>query len=1497
MGPGKPRRRQRYLARAAFAGAAALPLVAAGTTYTYIGASGTDWATGFDWSPTGPPGAGATVNIIEASATPMFPVSYDYNYSSFATGISSLTLDSSTTFEVQFNQDTPSKNLFDGTEYVGFNGTAVHLQSASSNNISGTLYLGYNATAHGGYGMSGTGGVGPETLTANQIVVGNLGTGHFDLFGGTLTAGNGSNVAEQIGFANSGGFVQAGGTNQVNGGVVLGGAATGTGSYILNGGNLTISIDMGVGDTGVGTFNQTAGTCSVSQVLFVGTNGGSTGTFTLGGAGLLSAGFEDVGDDGKGTFNQAGGVHSITANLAVGVNPGSSGTFNLSGGSLGAAGEIIGVQNAAPDTALFAQTGGTNTIAGNGNLLIAQMPGSVGSYTIDTSAGPSMLTAGSIIVGYNGSGSFTHTAGSVTIANRLTLGYLGGSHGTYTLAGGTLTAGSAGPEMINELIGFGGTGTFVQSGGTHQVKGDTHLGGGVTGNGTYTLSGGQFTVNGNISVGDAGTGTFNHTGGALSVFQGLLVASNAGSIGTYYLSGPSTGAGASTVSAFFASIGNAGKGAFNQTGGSMTSNSQVEVGVLPGSTGAYTMDASTGASTLTTFLLFVGHKGAGTFVQNAGSVNVGTSLAVGISPGATGAYTLAGSAGTITTPLMFVGAEGGAGLFVQTAGSVAVNGLLTVGNFPGSTGTYSLAGGTLTSTSVATSIPEVIGYSGTGRMNQTGGTNQVTGDVRIAANAGGTGTYNLSGGLFNINGNIGIGHAAAGTLNQTGGTLAVSAGLYVGSTPGAIGTFDLGAGTVTAASEFVGADGDGTVNQSGGTNTASNSVTVQSGAGVGIYNLSGTGVLTANGTGLLNSGTFNLLGGTVNGAGPLVNQALMTGNGTIAGTGGFANNAVFNQRPGTLTIANTGGDTNTGTMNLAAGQSFVLSGITLANTGVVNLNGALVSGSGTLANNAGGTVAGFGNLASTGFTNAAGATLVAQGGNLQIANPFTNNGQITVTPGAVLGGGAITNAAAIQGAGTITSNINNTTGALEPVGGTLTLAGTISNSPQGVITTAGGSKLVLTAGLATNAATIELAGGVIDNNGHALSNTGTIDGYGVLRTGGLTNNGSITFAGGSTTLDDDLTNSAGKTVAITNTPALFTGNVTNAGTIKTTKTSLTILGTYTGQTGGTFNSDPADNYFNSNVSTQSGSAIVGGAGNRFFLSGGTFTNAGTYNVAGTLQTSDPIVNSGSFTQTGTVLASANFTNSGTTTIGGSQTWSAGTTFTNTGGAATFNSDAGAAGPALGFNITGGSVIFASTQHLSGLTLGGGTADLRNNTILLSYSGPSPAAAIGAAVAAGSLFSSLADANHSVGFADSADQVVAGLPANTVEVKYTVPGDANLDGVVDFSDLVILARNYGRKTAHWDQGDFNYDGSVGFDDLVTLARHYSQKLTPADLASFDPSFRSEVLAAFVTVPEPASVVVPICGVLVAMRRRRSCHSESPCRMKLSGTANAGVITVG
>jgi len=65
-----------------------------------------------------------------------------------------------------------------------------------------------------------------------------------------------------------------------------------------------------------------------------------------------------------------------------------------------------------------------------------------------------------------------------------------------------------------------------------------------------------------------------------------------------------------------------------------------------------------------------------------------------------------------------------------------------------------------------------------------------------------------------------------------------------------------------------------------------------------------------------------------------------------------------------------------------------------------------------------------------------------------------------------------------------------------------------------------------------------------------------------------------------------------------------------------------------------------------------------------------------------------------------------------------------------------------------------------------------------------------------------------------------DGSIAVLPAG----RGPTPGDANLDGRVDYLDLGILATNYGER-AGWLGGDFNFDSAVDFMDLAALATRY------------------------------------------------------------------------
>jgi autotransporter-associated beta strand protein len=68
-----------------------------------------------------------------------------------------------------------------------------------------------------------------------------------------------------------------------------------------------------------------------------------------------------------------------------------------------------------------------------------------------------------------------------------------------------------------------------------------------------------------------------------------------------------------------------------------------------------------------------------------------------------------------------------------------------------------------------------------------------------------------------------------------------------------------------------------------------------------------------------------------------------------------------------------------------------------------------------------------------------------------------------------------------------------------------------------------------------------------------------------------------------------------------------------------------------------------------------------------------------------------------------------------------------------------------------------------------------------------------------------------------------------VDSTTVLVKYTYRGDANLNGLTNFDDLLIVAANYNLTGKVWTEGDGNYDGAVNFDDLLLQASAYN--LTP------------------------------------------------------------------
>lgn len=123
--------------------------------------------------------------------------------------------------------------------------------------------------------------------------------------------------------------------------------------------------------------------------------------------------------------------------------------------------------------------------------------------------------------------------------------------------------------------------------------------------------------------------------------------------------------------------------------------------------------------------------------------------------------------------------------------------------------------------------------------------------------------------------------------------------------------------------------------------------------------------------------------------------------------------------------------------------------------------------------------------------------------------------------------------------------------------------------------------------------------------------------------------------------------------------------------------------------------------------------------------------------------------------------------------------------------------------------------------------------------------------------------------------DNVANLIPNTPGSDVDVwvrtlKSTEYGDATLDGVVNFDDLLILAKNYNGSFISWAQGNFDGDGSVDFDDLLSLAQHYGfGSLQTAGNADF----ASDWALAQSLVPEPASILTAALALTPAARRRR------------------------
>jgi autotransporter-associated beta strand protein len=297
-------------------------------------------------------------------------------------------------------------------------------------------------------------------------------------------------------------------------------------------------------------------------------------------------------------------------------------------------------------------------------------------------------------------------------------------------------------------------------------------------------------------------------------------------------------------------------------------------------------------------------------------------------------------------------------------------------------------------------------------------------------------------------------------------------------------------------------------------------------------------------------------------------------------------------------------------------------------------------------------------------------------------------------------------------------------------------------------------------------------------------------------------------------------------------------------------------------------------------------------------------NNGHYNVTlnTTVWPNSVLVNNSSgnyvISGTGSIAGSGGLTKSGTSTLtlDTVNTYTGGTTVN----AGTLVVGVTGALPNASVSITGGTLQLGAGTGLAQMTLlsitGNGVLDVNNNHFILIYGASDPITTIAGYIASGynsgnwngpGIISSAARTPtngllYGLGYADGADGVVSGLSSGQIEVKYTLLGDANLDGLVNSADFNILAANFNQSITGWDQGDFNYDGIVNSADFNALAANFNQGDSGADVSAGDVAVLDAFAAAnglsLANVPEPASALMMGMAGLAILRRRRRASSQ-------------------
>ena len=420
------------------------------------------------------------------------------------------------------------------------NATGTVVQSGGSISVNNELYIGNeNAGASGTYTLSGTGAL----TVSNEVVVGReSGTGILNVNGGTITTSGNGNM--YIGRRNGTGTL-----NQSNGVIIVNkefGVGThddnkiGTGTYNLSGGSLSAANDIFVGkelgssgtvvmtggtmsgssslrvghNQATGVLTQSGGTVNVQNEVFIGNenDASSVGTYTLSGTGALNVGNEVIvgGNNGTGTLNLNGGT--VTTTKISGGN--GSATVNFNGGVL----------KAKRDEAFLIENLDTANVQSNGLKINSNGFNVATSQALTGTGGLEKLGAGSLTL----NGAQTYTGPTLVSAGTLTLALNSSITSAVTVAGGAALGGAgtiadnlsfnSGAKFVfsltERLLVTGASVSFVDFG-IDDLVGLTS----ATAEGTYTIIGGSATINTNGLLNLGSASAYSLGGGKSAYFS------------------------------------------------------------------------------------------------------------------------------------------------------------------------------------------------------------------------------------------------------------------------------------------------------------------------------------------------------------------------------------------------------------------------------------------------------------------------------------------------------------------------------------------------------------------------------------------------------------------------------------------------------------------------------------------------------------------------------------------------------------------------------------------------------------------------------------------------------------------------------------------------------------------------------------------------------------------------------------------------------------------